>query len=126
MARVTRVPLSASALGFPVKVTPTATPGEAVHAGTTKKDAGFDSITLHAINSHNAAVVLSLEITDGTTTETMAISLPANSRTNDILKDMIVKQGYTVRAFAATADVVFLTGYCDQTEMHAANPAYLA
>lgn len=126
MARVTRVPLSASALGFPVKVTPTATPGETVHAGTTKNEVGFDSVTLHAINSHTAAVDLSIEITDGTTTETMVVNLAAKTRVNDVLKDIIVKQGFTIKAFASVADVVFLMGSCDQTEVHAANPAYLA
>ncbi len=129
MARVTRVALSVPAAnsGVPVKVTPTATAGETIHTATTKKDNGFDSVTLHANNSHTAAVDLSLEIFNGTTVaETMLVSLAAKTAVKDILKDFILMEGYSIRAFASVADVVHLYGHCDQTETHATNPAYLA
>jgi len=122
MARVSRVPLSGDSTGLPLLVTPVTTPGETVHVATTKKVNGYDLLTLHAQNNHTAAVDLSIEITDGTSTVTMLIAVPAKSVANDLLKDLMINEGVTVKAFASSADKITLSGFCNQVDLHAADP----
>ena len=99
--------LSGSTNGLPIKVVATATVGTTIHtapAGTT----GIDNVTIYAHNIHTADVLLSIEL--GEATMPIKIVVPMLTGLTLVLPDLPINNGKVITAFAATANVICLTG----------------
>ena len=118
MATFTKKKLSGSTDGLAVKVTGTNTAGGVtVHtAYTTVTTAGlFDEVWLYANNTSASAVKLTIEW--GTTTAAdgnIELTIAAEAGLVLVIPGLILQNAKVVKAFAATADVILLTGYVNQ------------
>lgn len=111
MATFSKVKLSASTNGMPIKVAATTTPGTLIHTAT----AVTDEIWLYAYNHHTADVLLTVEF-GGVTVPNNLISLTVNFKSGLalVVPGLILLGSLSVRAFAATADVVTISGYVNR------------
>jgi len=107
----TKNKLSGSTNGRGVKVVATATLGTTIHtavAGTSS----FDEIWLYAYNGHTAAVVLTIEFGGATVPDdNIVISLPNKAGRFLIVDGALLNNSTVVTAFAATANVIVITGF---------------
>jgi hypothetical protein len=115
MATYSRQLLSGSTNGKPIKVAATATPGTAVHTATS--DSGFDEVYLWVTNTSGGAVALTVEFGGATDPDCLivkAYSIPANSPPIPVVTGQVLNGGLTVKAFAASANVLLLSGYVNR------------
>lgn len=116
MATYSRLLLSGSTNGRPIKVVATATPGTLIHtavAGT----ASFDELYLWVSNSSGSAVLLTLEwggTTDPDDLLVKQVSIPPNSPPIAIATGLVLNGAVVARAFAGTANVLVVTGYVNR------------
>jgi len=113
MATVVKRKLSGSTDGKPIKVVATATAGTAVHTAVAGTTAGtFDEIWLWAFNSSAAAVVLTLEWGGVTVPDqNIVLSIPPQAGLILVVPGLILQNGMLVKAFAASANVITLSGF---------------
>ncbi len=114
MATYSKRALSGSTSGRQIKVAATATPGTLIHtavSGTTD----FDEIWLWAVNSSNSQVLLTVEF-GGTTSpdDTVEVAIPGENGLVLVVPGLILQNGLVVRAFAATADVIMISGFVNR------------
>lgn len=105
--------LSGSTDGKPIKVVATATAGTTIHTAVAGTTAGtYDEIWLYAYNGHTAPVVLTIEF-GGATVPDQNIVLTIGNKTGLVLvvPGLILQNGMVVKAFAATANVITLSGW---------------
>lgn len=104
--------LSASTDGLPVKVVATATTGTTIHTAVAGTTAGtFDLVTLYALNTHTADVVLTVEFGGTSTDNNIAMTIPFKSGLFMICDQMPLQNAKVITAFAATANVIMLYGW---------------
>lgn len=116
MAAYTRLLLSGSTNGRPIKVVATATPGTTAHTAVTGT-AGFDEVYLWATNTDTSARTLTIQFggtTDPDDLIVKAFTLPASSPAIPILTGQNINNGLVVRAFASAANVVLVSGYVNR------------
>ncbi len=104
--------LSSSADGKGIKITQTATAGDAIHtavAGTT--DGTFDEVWLWAQNNHAASVLLTVEFGSNSTDDNIIVTIPNKVGLVPIISGLILHNGATVKAFAASANVIIVHGF---------------
>lgn len=114
MTTYTKLPLSGSTNGRMVKVAATATAGTTIHtagSGTTN----LDEVWLWAVNSDTVARKLTIEY-GGTTApdDTIEVTIPGESGLILVVPGLVIQNSLVVKAFAATANVVMLTGYVNR------------
>lgn len=118
MATFTKVGLSGSTQGKAIKVVQTASTGTTIHATGTSASI-IDEIWLYAYNSHTSAVVLTVQY-GGTTTpdNDIKITVPATSGLFLVVPGLILTgtgaAANTVYAYAATANVIQISGYVNR------------
>ena len=105
--------LSGSANGKPLRITPTSGIGSGVLVHATAATAGIvHLIHISAVNTHTAAVLLTIEggapLEENQFTVTLQPDLPVD------LPTLALDPGQTVTAFAATSNVVRLWGYVNE------------
>lgn len=112
MATFTKVLLSGSTNGRQIKVVATATPGTTIH---TVSGGGIDEIHLWAVNSDIVSRKLTIEF-GGTTSpnDLIEFTVPAEDGLYYIIPGLTLDSTATVRAFAATADVVMVSGFVNR------------
>ena len=102
------VPLSGSTSGRPIPIVATASPGTLLHTANLTAQ---DEIYLYAANITNAAVVLTIQFGGTTTGDNLVVtSIPANSGPVQLAFGQRLTGGVEVRAFAATANAINMTG----------------
>jgi uncharacterized membrane protein YjjP (DUF1212 family) len=114
MATFTKKKLSGSTDGLAIKVTGTGTGSTVtVHTAVASTTAGvFDEVWLYANNTSASAVKLTLEWgTDTAADGNIELTIAAESGLVLVIPGLILQNGMVVEAFAATADVILLTGY---------------
>jgi hypothetical protein len=113
MATAVKRKLSGSTDGRGIKVVATATAGTTIHTAVAGTTAGtYDEITLYAYNGHTAAVVLTLEMGGVTVPDdNCVITISSKTGRTLVIAGEILQNGCVVRAFAATANVIVITGY---------------
>ena len=115
MARAYKRKLSGSSYGKPIKITQTTTggPADTIHTSVSSTTAGtFDEIWLWAYNGHNANVLLTMEFGgQDVPDQNISVTLPYQSGLIPIIPGLILQNGNIVKAFAAVADVVTLSGF---------------
>lgn len=114
MATFSKLVLSGSTNGRQIAVAATSTPGTLIHtsaAGT----AGMDEVWLYAVNSSTSTVKLTLEW-GGTTANTDHIELNIAGEAGLVLvvPGLVLNNGLSVRAFAATTNVINISGYVNR------------
>lgn len=113
MATVVKRLLSGSTNGKAIKVVQTATAGDTIHTAVAGTTAGtYDEIWLYAYNGHTASVALCIEF-GGATVPDQNIILTIPNKTGLILvvPGLILQNGMVVKAFAAVANVVTISGF---------------
>ena len=117
MATFTKSPLSGSTDGRPVKVVATATAGTVIHTGSTTATT-IDEVWLYATNTSAADVKLTLEWGGVSSPDDLIEqTITAEAGLVLIAPGLLVKGNSTaliVRAFAATANVITISGYINQ------------
>lgn len=102
-----QTPFSGAANGQPVLVAATADPGTVVH--TAQAGANFlDEVQLTAWNNSASDVLLTLEWGGNATANLVKVTVPANSYIT--LAPVFLQNGLVLKAFAASANVIILTG----------------
>jgi hypothetical protein len=115
MATFTKTLLSGSTNGKAIKVVATATAGTTIHTAVSGT-ASIDEIWLYAHNSSASAVKLTLEWGEATAPDgNIEINIGAEG-TGLILVSpgLLLQNSLVVKAFAATANVITLTGYVNR------------
>lgn len=109
---ISRQLLSGSTNGRGVKVAATATPGTLVH---TAHATSLDEVWLWCVNTDSSARKLTVEF-GGTTSpdDLIEVSIPPESGLVLVSPGLTVTGGVVVRAFAATANVLVVTGYVNR------------
>jgi hypothetical protein len=114
MATFTKKKLSGSTDGMGIKVTGTSTAATVtVHTAVASTTAGvFDEIWLYANNTSASAVKLTLEWGTATAADgNIELTIAAESGLVLVVPGLILQNAKVVKAFAATADVILLSGY---------------
>lgn len=112
MATFSKIALSGSTDGLPVKVVATATAGTTIH---TAHATALDEIWLYAYNGHTSDVVLTVEY-GGATVPDQNIILTVSSKSGLalVVPGLILTNSKVLKAFAATANVITLSGYVNR------------
>lgn len=113
MATAVKRKLSGSTDGKPIKITQTATAGDTIHTAVAGTTAGtYDEIWLYAYNGHTADVVLTIEFGGATVPDqNIVVSIPYKSGLQLVVPGLILQNGMVVKAFAATANVITISGF---------------
>lgn len=117
MATITKIELSGSTDGRPIKVAQTSTPGTTIHttAATTGVD-NYDEIWLLAHNSDTSNRSVTIEF-GGTTSpdDTITLTLAPQGGLYMVIPGLILQNSLVVKAFASTANVVTIVGYVNRS-----------
>jgi hypothetical protein len=114
VATFNKAKLSGSTDGLAVKVTGTNTAGAVtVHTAVAGTTAGtFDEIWIYANNTSTSAVKLTLEWGTATAADgNIELTIAAEAGLVLVVAGLILQNSRVVKAFAATADVLLLTGF---------------
>lgn len=112
MATAKKRLLSGCADGKAVKVVATATAGTAVHTAVAGQTAGtYDEVWLWAQNNHTANVVLTIEFGSADAEDNIIVTIPFKSGLVPVVPGLPLQNGMTVKAFAATANVISILGF---------------
>ena len=115
MATFTKTLLSGSTNGKAIKVVATATAGTTIHTAVSGS-ASLDEVWLYAHNSSASTVKLTLEWGEATAPDgNIEINVGAEGTGLVLVSPGILLQNsLVIKAFAATANVVTLTGYVNR------------
>ena len=112
MATFSKIKFSESTDGLPVKVVQTATAGTLVH---TAHASALDEVWLYAYNGHSADVVLTVEFGGASVPDqNIVLTVSTKSGLALVVPGLILTNSKTLRAFAATANVITLSGYINR------------
>lgn len=118
MATYSKVMLSGSTQGRQIKVAATGTPGTTIHATGTSSSI-MDEVTLYAYNDHTSDVLLTIEY-GSTSSPDDLIRQTITSRAGQFLiiaglpMTGTGSTSNTIRAFAATANVIMISGFVNR------------
>jgi hypothetical protein len=113
MATYTKVILSGSTDGTPTLIAATTGSGDIVHtaiAGTSS----LDEIWLYANNTSTSPVLLTVQYGGTTTQYLKPITLAPQSGDVLIVAGLLLQNSLVVRAIAATASVITISGYVNR------------
>jgi hypothetical protein len=118
MATFTKLHLSGSTGGRPIKVAATATAGTTIHT-TGTSSSNLDEIWLYANNTDTTDRKLTIEYGGVSSPDDLIeITIPSESGLVLIIPGLLLSGDGTsarlVRAFAATANVINITGYVNR------------
>ena len=118
MATFSKVLLSGSTQGKGIKVVQTASTGTTVHATGTSSSV-IDEVWLYAYNGHSSSVVLTVQF-GGTATpdDDIKLTIPVGSGLTLVVPGLVLtgtgSAANTIYAYAATANVVTISGYVNR------------
>jgi hypothetical protein len=118
MATFSKITLSGSTDGRPIKVAATATPGTTIHTGSSTATT-YDEIWLYAQNTDTTSRKLTIEW-GGTSSpdDLLELTVTAESGLVLVVPGLVIKgnasAALVVRAFAATANVLTIAGYVNR------------
>lgn len=118
MATVVKRKLSSSTDGKAIKIAATATAGTAIHTAVAGTTAGtYDEIWLWAFNSHTADVVLTIEFGGADAPDqNIIVTIPYKAGLVPVVPGFILQNEATVKAFAATTNVITITGFVNNIQ----------
>lgn len=118
MATFTKVVLSGSTQGKAIKVAATASTGTTIHATGTSSSI-IDEVWLYAYNSSSDAQLLTIQFGGTTAVDNdIKVTIPSQSGLTLVVPGLILTgtgaAANTVYAYAATTNVVTITGYVNR------------
>lgn len=113
MATFSKQILSGSTNGRPISVSASATPGTIIHTAQSGTS-GIDEVWLYAVNSSTSAVKLTVEFGGTSTSDQIELTIAAESGLTLVAPALPINNSLVVRAFAATANVINITGYVNR------------
>jgi hypothetical protein len=118
MATYTKVLLSSSTGGQPIKVVATATAGTLIHTTGTSSST-IDEVWLYANNTSASSVNLTIEYGGVTNPDNqILVAIPSGSGLSILLPGLILtgdgSTGRNIRAFAGTTNVINIVGYVNR------------
>ncbi len=112
MATFTKVVLSGSTNGRPIKVVATSTAGTTIH---TAHATSIDEVYLYACNTSTASILLTLEWGGVTSPDDLIeFSIPAESGLFCVAPGLVLTNSLLVRAFAASANLITISGFVNR------------
>jgi hypothetical protein len=114
MATFTKLKLSGSTDGKPVKVVAVATAGTTFH---TAHATALDEVWAWVTNTDSSARNLTIEwgsVTDPDGLICKTVSIPANSGPTLVIPGLILTNSMVAAAFASSANVLLITGYVNR------------
>ena len=112
MATFSKVVLSGSTNGAPIKVVATATAGTTVH---TAHATSIDEVHLWAFNSDTQSRTLTVEFGGATAPDqNVVLDIPARAGLVYVIPGLVLTNSLTVKAFASTTNVVTVSGYVNR------------
>ncbi|MBI3272279.1 MAG: hypothetical protein HYZ53_25030 [Planctomycetes bacterium] len=116
MANYSRVLLSGSTSGRPIKVAATATPGTTLHTAVAGA-ASFDEVYLWVTNTDTSDRTLTVEFGGTTNPDDLivkALTIPKSSPPIPVVTGQVLNGGLVCRAFASSANVLLISGYVNR------------
>ena len=117
MATYSKLIFSGSTDGRAIKVAATSSSGTTIHTGSATA-ATIDEVWLYAYNSSASAVVLTIQWgSTSTPDDDIKLSIPATSGLTLVVPGLLIQGNATplvVRAYAATTNVVTVSGYVNR------------
>ena len=118
MATFTKVLLSGSSQGKAVKVVATASSGTTIHTTGTSSSI-IDEVWIYAYNSASTATALTIQYGGTTAVDNdIKITIPPTTGLTLVVPGLLLTgdgtTASTIRAYAATANVVTLSGYINR------------
>jgi len=114
MGDFTKLLLSGSTNGRPIKVTKTATAGDLIHtavAGTSS----IDEIYIYANNTSAATILLTVEWGGVSSPDDLIeFNVPSETGLYCITPGMLLQNGLIVRAFASAANLITISGFVNR------------
>jgi hypothetical protein len=112
MATFSKEKLSGSTDGRGIKVVATASSGTTIH---TAHATSLDEVWLYGYNSDTVSRLLTIQF-GGTTSvdDDIKVTLPSQTGLTLVVSGLILTNSSVVRAYAAAANVVVLTGYINR------------
>ena len=112
MAIFTKVVLSGSTDGRPIKVTQIATPGDIIH---TAHATSIDEIYLYACNTSKSAILLTIEWGGvASPDDLIEYKIPSESGLFCVCPGLVLTNSLLARAFAATANLITISGFVNR------------
>ena len=113
MATVKKRLLSGSTDGKPIKVVATATAGTLIHTAVAGATPGtYDEIWLWAYNSYASPCLLTIEFGGAAAPDqNISMTLGVKEGLVPIVPGLLLQNGLTVKAFAAAANVITISGF---------------
>lgn len=112
MATFSKQLLSGSTNGRGIKVVPTSTAGTTIH---TAHATSLDEVWLYAYNGHSADVVLTVEFGGVTVPDdNIVVTVPTKAGLLLVAPGLVLTGGVVVKAFAATANVIVISGFVNR------------
>lgn len=110
--------LSESADGRQIKVEATSSPGTLIHLVPDHEWTGYEAVTLYAANNGAADYLLTIQW-GGTTApdDNLEVVVPSKAGPVPVVAGLVLGRSGAVRAFAAAADVVMLSGYIERVQL---------
>ena len=116
MADFSKIELSGSTDGRPIKVTQEATAGDEIHTAQAGVGAdNYDEIWIYANNTSDTDVKLTIEwggVADPD--DLIEVTIEAEAGLNLVIPGLILQNSLICRAFAATANVINITGFVNK------------
>lgn len=115
MSQATKRKLSGSTDGKPIKIVQTSTLGNTIHTAITGTTAGtYDEVWLWACNVHTDDVVLTIEFGGTAVDQNIIVTIPSKTGLKTLVPGLILQNGAVVTAFAATTNVVMISGFVNR------------
>ena len=112
MATFVKRTLSGADHGAGIEITQTSTAGNTIHTATASTTAGtYDEVWLWAANNHTADVLLTIEYSGADHAQNIIRTIPFKAGLVPVVPGLILQDGMTVKAFAATTAVITLFGF---------------
>jgi hypothetical protein len=117
MATFTKQILSGSTDGKAIKVAATATAGTLIHTGSTTTTT-LDEVWIYAVNTSATAVKLTIEWGEATAPDgNIEVTVQPEAGLVTVIPGLLIKgnaTALTVKAFAATTNVICIHGFVNQ------------
>ena len=116
MASFSRLALSGSTNGKPIKISATGSPGTLIHTAINSVSS-FDEIYLWVVNNTSGAATLTIEwggVKDPDDLLCKETSISANSAPAVVIAGATLNAGLSIRAYSNTANALNLIGYVNR------------
>ena len=113
MATFTKQILSGSTNGASTLVAATSSPGTTIHTAISGTS-GLDEIWLYADNSSASTVKLTVEFGGTAEKDQIELNIPGESGLVLVVPGLVLNNSLVVRAFAATTNVISISGYVNR------------